>query len=434
MQHSECEHDNILHCLELEFLQLDGLIQMCSILLSLMEARLQLDSTTSTSLGTERFRSINDFPDEILLNILSYFGPEDLCTRIAKVCERWNDLSKDVTLWKTLTYRCDNESNLTSVVQVLTEAPMLKSFVIFNRKDAAQLLEFMFDSCDGIKKLILSFCGLGEDSTGLLANIVTFYPDLEELSLEGCTPLTYAGYSLIPQLSLDDVTQIFDEDVMHIIKKVGSQLTTLVLDGEELTDSSFCSLHLCSRSGSKDLTGKSIKGIVDKCHNLKELSLDDVTQIFDEDVMHIIKKVGSQLTTLVLDGEELTDSSYCSLHLCSSCLHLKSLSLCWCWDLTDAGILQVISHCSKLQYLNLLGVVHITGTGYFALVPTHLPQLQRLNLEQCNNISDESLASLVAAVPNLVVINYYGEEVTLVKEEESAHELDSDWALGDEVP
>ena len=84
--------------------------------------------------------------------------------------------------------------------QVLAEAPVLNSFIVNKRNDAAQLLELLFDSCEGIKKLMLRFCGLGEDSTGLLANIVTFYPDLEELVLEGCAPLTFTGYSLIPRL------------------------------------------------------------------------------------------------------------------------------------------------------------------------------------------------------------------------------------------
>jgi hypothetical protein len=63
-------------------------------------------------------RSINDLPDEILLKILSHFGPDDLCFIIAKVCKRWNALSKDMTLWNTLTYSCDDTSDITRVEQV----------------------------------------------------------------------------------------------------------------------------------------------------------------------------------------------------------------------------------------------------------------------------------------------------------------------------
>jgi hypothetical protein len=63
-------------------------------------------------------RSINDLPDEILLKILSHFGPEDLCLIIAEVCERWNALSKEVIIWTKMSYRCDRTSDISCVVQV----------------------------------------------------------------------------------------------------------------------------------------------------------------------------------------------------------------------------------------------------------------------------------------------------------------------------
>jgi hypothetical protein len=60
--------------------------------------------------------SLNDLPDEILLHILSYFGPEDLCL-IAKVSERLNVLAKCV-LWKTHSYRCDDSSDISRIKDV----------------------------------------------------------------------------------------------------------------------------------------------------------------------------------------------------------------------------------------------------------------------------------------------------------------------------
>ena len=84
--------------------------------------------------------------------------------------------------------------------QVLSEAPALHTLVIHNRKDAALLLGYLFDSRVDLKQLILRCCSLGEDSTGLLAYIAAFYTDLEVLALEGCHPLTFAGYALIPCL------------------------------------------------------------------------------------------------------------------------------------------------------------------------------------------------------------------------------------------
>ena len=59
------------------------------------------------SVIASELRSLNDLPNEILLKILSHFGPDDLCL-IAKFCERWNSLAKDVVLWITLSYNCDH--------------------------------------------------------------------------------------------------------------------------------------------------------------------------------------------------------------------------------------------------------------------------------------------------------------------------------------
>ena len=62
--------------------------------------------------------SINDLPNEMLLKVLSYVGPEDLCLNIAKVCKQWNALAKDVVLWKTLSYRCDLSSDISRINEV----------------------------------------------------------------------------------------------------------------------------------------------------------------------------------------------------------------------------------------------------------------------------------------------------------------------------
>jgi len=88
---------------------------------------------------------------------------------------------------------------LSTPLQVLTVGPALHSFTIQGREDVADILEFPFGS-HNLRKLIVDGSRLGEDSTGLLANIASLYPDLEGLSLEGCSPITSAAYCLIPCL------------------------------------------------------------------------------------------------------------------------------------------------------------------------------------------------------------------------------------------
>ena len=76
------------------------------------------DVCSETSIIASQPRSVNDLPEEILLKILSHIGAEDLCLIIAKVCKRWNILAKDVVFWKTLSYHCDDSSDISRIKQV----------------------------------------------------------------------------------------------------------------------------------------------------------------------------------------------------------------------------------------------------------------------------------------------------------------------------
>jgi len=65
------------------------------------------------------------------------------------------------------------------------------------------------------------------------------------------------------------------------------------------------------------LNGITVRLIADSCQHLKKLRLYGVEQIFDDDVIHVIKKLGKQLTTLVLDGKIFTDVAYSYLNNCA---------------------------------------------------------------------------------------------------------------------
>ena len=64
------------------------------------------------------------------------------------------------------------------------------------------------------------------------------------------------------------------------------------------------------------LSGKAVCLIADSCQHLKNLRLDGV-RLTDDDVIHVIKKLGKQLRTLVLRGEYLTDVAYSYLNNCT---------------------------------------------------------------------------------------------------------------------
>jgi hypothetical protein len=66
------------------------------------------------------------------------------------------------------------------------------------------------------------------------------------------------------------------------------------------------------------LCGKTVRLIADSCQHLKKFSLDEYGLFFcDDDIIHVIKKLGKQLTTLVVFGGALTDVSYSYLNNCA---------------------------------------------------------------------------------------------------------------------
>ena len=71
-------------------------------------------------------------------------------------------------------------------------APAQHSLMVRERMDAAHILECLFHKYGDLRKLSLEHCWLGEDGTGLLANVVDLYLDLESLSLTDCVTPTSA--------------------------------------------------------------------------------------------------------------------------------------------------------------------------------------------------------------------------------------------------
>ena len=61
--------------------------------------------------------SLNDLPNEILEEIYSHFGLEDLFI-IAKVCEKWKNLVIDMILRKKLSYRCSCLTDIAHIKKV----------------------------------------------------------------------------------------------------------------------------------------------------------------------------------------------------------------------------------------------------------------------------------------------------------------------------
>jgi len=85
-------------------------------------------------------------------------------------------------------------------LQVLREASALHSLIVIDREDVTDILEFLNHIHGDLRNLSIEYREIEEVSTGLLANIVALYPDLEGLSLKGTYGLKSDDYCLIAQL------------------------------------------------------------------------------------------------------------------------------------------------------------------------------------------------------------------------------------------
>ena len=67
----------------------------------------------------------------------------------------------------------------------------------------------------------------------------------------------------------------------------------------------------------QEISGDTVRFIADNCQHLTKLCLYGVTLIYDDDIIHVISRLGKQLTALVLGGQFLTDVSYLYLNNCA---------------------------------------------------------------------------------------------------------------------
>ena len=64
------------------------------------------------------------------------------------------------------------------------------------------------------------------------------------------------------------------------------------------------------------ISGETVRLIAESCQHMKKLNLDSAEEICDDDVIHVIKKLGKQLTTFVFGGFRLTDVAFLYLQNC----------------------------------------------------------------------------------------------------------------------
>jgi hypothetical protein len=92
------------------------------------------------------------------------------------------------------------------------------------------------------------------------------------------------------------------------------------------------------------------------------------------------------------------------IRVAEECPNLIRLDLTECRQITDLSILKIAERCPKLQSLSLMGCFDVTDTSIIA-VAEGCPNLSDLDLSICKTISDASIIRLALKCPNLRNLN-----------------------------
>jgi len=332
--------------------------------------------------------TVDSLPNEILLKIFAYLGSEDVCLAVAKVCERWNYITRDVTLWKNLIFICNKNMSIGYITYLISEMPLVKSVKLQWRTDVDLIFQQLCYRCEDIRRLELVCCGqIRETWMQLLADR---FPHLEVFSLRKCWAI--------------------EPNCFNFICK-------------------FPNLRQLNVSHSRTLDGPLLRQIVDSCRFLQHINVDYIRGLSDEDVIYLLESKKSNLLSLVLYGECLTDLTYCCMEKCST---LHTLHLSSCLLMTDKGLRSITKlnslksfklrlarnvstealnsfllsdTASRLEYLILSRLPNMNDLSARS-VSTNCIHVRYLELVYCPNVTDRSREYIVSGCKQLKVLHF----------------------------
>lgn len=332
-------------------------------------------------------------------------------------------------------------------IDILRNCPRLESLHIFHQDDENGTRAAFQLSNEFIKSLltsnIKSFCcqlpGFSSEGAFMMGNYITCQSSkLEKLDLSGSSTLTDQMLMFIaskcPKLkslnishcsNVSEFGMIGIATVCPLLETIitnnagGNMLLATMTTGavEALTTNckNLQSLDLTTGNQRSPATNGTLQLIAAKCPTLKHLSVSGCCQITDEGIIAIANSC-KFLTSLNISFCKMTDASLKAIAEKSN--NLEKLVAYLCRNLTAAGIKMVARRCLKLRQLWLHLNYDLTGLNFTSehhsalyiedlnLMNTNItnecienitsvcPNLAKLNLSQCHNITDQALVSI----------------------------------------
>ena len=383
--------------------------------------------------GVKSDPHILDFPEEVLLKIISYLPTYDILLRVGLVCKRFYNLSKTPTLIEELSFN-DNidTSTLNSFSDVLKSSKNLKKLCIGGFVEGKEnLISVGFKNCPKICQLEIKcdrYCNIPTDyslSDECMRTIADFGKGLQILNLQNTNFSTDVGSALVAQLKNlrhvnlegcnvfstdDDLSALTDNcknlvslNIMHCTMIDGNNWIGLEEHYNAFLMKKKATLKsLCVQGGGNDSWGLQFSNDfykhLSECQELEELLIfyekEHLTSFQTDAIskLHKLKKL--ELHSLcdfaidTIDTSDYTKKIYINMFSNRKLSNLRELKLIHCEEiLKDVVLMNIAIECPDIEVLEIDQINRILPISCF-----HNLKKLKLNLFDSRSVKPNDLS------------------------------------------
>lgn len=202
--------------------------------------------------------TITDLPREIMVKILRYFSPEELC-RISLSCRQLNDDTRDPALWKEfqLTSNRRSKDHCEAITTLVSRCSLLRTVSVTRRTDVKDLIPSLAASCPGLRHLKIKYC-----SSLRLSGIMKLLK-LERLVIWDA--LEVEPHEYVAAFSEAKLLQLRHLDLTGCVQLQDAGVQAIAMCCPNLT---FFNIFYA-----KDVTDEGITSVISQCNGLRDFKL-----------------------------------------------------------------------------------------------------------------------------------------------------------------
>lgn len=269
-----------------------------------------------------------------------------------------------------------------SISQVLKGCRFLQSVDITGIKEISDnIFDTLAENCPRVQGFYVPQAKIV--SSRALNNFITHAPMLKRVKITANTSMDDDIVTLFaekcPMLVEVDITlspNVHDDSLLKLFTKLTQLREFRITHNINMTDKLFLelsknvamlpSLRLLDLSGCENITDKTIEKIVSLAPKLRNVFLGKCSRITDYSLHHLAR-LGKNLQTV----------------------HFGH-----CFNISDQGVRVLVQSCPRIQYVDFACCTNLTNRTLYEL--SDLTKLKRIGLVKCSQMTDEGLLNMIS--------------------------------------